>query len=113
MKILALVVYHNMVTHDTMNFDNMTNDIYMTNNMCIELGQVVQNMYVASYKMYITHRQVAYHNIAINIPTICQNCLPYVALRIFDILFEGKFFPLPNLFLAWSLATIDMWNIDV
>jgi hypothetical protein len=27
----ALGVYHHMVTHCTMNFDNMTNDIYMTN----------------------------------------------------------------------------------
>jgi hypothetical protein len=27
-KLWALVVYHNTATHDTMYFDNMTNDIY-------------------------------------------------------------------------------------
>jgi hypothetical protein len=35
--IRALGVYHYMATHDTMNNDNTTNDIFMSNDMSVKL----------------------------------------------------------------------------
>jgi hypothetical protein len=58
-------VYHSNVTHDAMNFNHMTNDIYMTSDMYLDLEQAT------SFDMYINLQHVAYYNKAIKlVPTI-------------------------------------------